>query len=132
MVAFHEQLHDQEHLWEAEKYGKLEDWWDEANRDMWDLHHKFLKRIYKLGGQPPDVTDNELDAYKRALNGFKALHSECQRLYELTEAEDYDEDYVTQKMLMKVQKELESWIAETEARIKQVKRLGDTFMGEQM
>src|SRR5271157_3616761 len=110
----HDRLHDQEHLWEALEYHKLEKTWDKANRDVWDdLHHRFLRRAYDLGARPDGVSDDVAAAYSRALQGFQSIHTECQQLYELVEV---DRDYVTTKMLMKVQKEIEEWINYFEAK----------------
>src|SRR5208282_5368911 len=53
----HDRLHDQEHLWEALEFPKLEKKWDKGNREMWDdLHHPFLRRALQLGGRPSGVT----------------------------------------------------------------------------
>ena len=132
----HDRLHDQEHLWEALEYRKLEKVFDKANRDVWDdLHHRFLRRAYDLGGRPEGVSDDVATAYSRALDGFNRIHEECQQLYELVEA---DRDYVTTKMLMKVQKEVEEWINYFEAKLAQVRALKDedgsdrSFMAEQL
>lgn len=127
----HDRLHDQEHLWEAIEYPKLEKVWDEANREVWDsIHHKFLRRLYDLGGRPPGVTDDPVMAYSRALKEFNDLHEECQRLYSVVEEDD---DYVTQKILMKTQKTIEDWIGYFEAKLYQVRTLDRSdFMAEQM
>lgn len=124
-------LHDQEHLWEAMEYHRLEKVFDQANRDVWDeIHHRFLRRAYDLGGRPDGVSEDPATAYSSALKEFNALHEACQGLYELVEA---DGDYVTEKMLMKVQKEVEAWINYFEAKLTQVRSLGSKpFMSEQM
>lgn len=127
----HEALHDQEHLWEGLEYPKLEKVWDEANREVWDdLHHKFLKRLIALGGRTANMTENVAESYSRAIKLFSSLHDECQRLYMIVEEDD---DYVTQKLLMKVQKKIESWITYLEAKLAQVPKPDPTdFMMEQM
>lgn len=124
-------LHDQEHLWEHAEYPKLEKVWDEANREVWEcLHHKFLKRIYDLGGEPAGVTLDIVQAYKKALEGFSDLHAECQKVYELVEDDD---DYVTEKLLMKTQAKIECWINYFEAKLAQVAVVKvPEFMAEQM
>lgn len=125
-----EQLHNQEHLWEHLEYPGLEEWFDEANRDVWKLHHKVIKRIFALGGEAIGVTDNEADAFTKALQSFQALHEQCQAIYDAAEADD---DYVTTKMLMKVQKTLEGWINAAEAKLGQISRLGsENFMTGQI
>lgn len=128
----HNALHDQEHAWEAAEYPKLEKVWDEANREVWDkVHHRFLKRLYDLGSSPSNVTrENVAQAYSRALEGFNSLHAECQRLYDLVEEDD---DYVTEKLAMKVQKILESWINYFEAKLAQARTLDRSdFLAEQL
>src|SRR5208337_5227564 len=68
----HDRLHDQEHLWEACEYPKLEHKWDKANRDIWDdIHHKFLRRIFALGGRPNGVKEDPATASPRASQGFE-------------------------------------------------------------
>lgn len=127
----HDQLHDQEHFWESLEYGKLEDVWDEANRAVWDkIHHKLLRRAYALGGRPEGVSDNAEDAYRNAIEGLNEVHRECQKLYDFVEADD---DYVTERILMKAQKQVEDWITYFEAKLAQVRKLESTaFMSEQM
>lgn len=127
----HDRLHDQEHLWESIEYPKLEKVWDEANREVWDcIHHKFLRRLYDLGGRPPGVTDDPVMAYSRALEEFNNLHAECQELYAIVE-EEYD--HVTEKMLQKIQKKIEGWIGYLEAKLAQARILDRSdFMAEQM
>lgn len=124
-------LHDQEHLWEAMEYHKLEKVFDQANREVWDdIHHRLLKRAYDLGGRPEGVSEDPAGAYSAALQDFTALHEACQELYELVED---DGDYVTEKMLMKIQKEVEAWINYFEAKLAQVRNLGPKpFLSEQM
>jgi len=132
-VAF-EKLHNQEHLWESEGFGKLETWWDEANRDLWKLHHKLLVRLYKLGGKPEGVTTDPVAAFTTALTLFQGLHEQCQTIYAAAEA---DNDYVTTLKLSKIQAELEAWIVSTEKKLKQLKMLDPVakptpFMTEQL
>lgn len=130
MERTYESLHNQEHCWENLEYPGLEEWFDEANRDLWKLHHKVIKRIFALGGQPEGVTEDETEAFSKALQAFQALHEQCQAIYEAAEADD---DYVTIKALQKIQKCLEGWINAAEAKLGQVGRLGsENFMTEQM
>lgn len=129
LAEFHEALHDQEHCWEDAEYPKLERWWDEANRDIWCLHHKVLKRAFDCGGRPQTCTDDEEKAYAAALAGFQRAHRQCQVVYEASEKEN---DYVTSMIAAKVQKKLESWIADTVAKLKQVRRLKDLYAAEQL
>lgn len=126
-----DKVHDQEHYWEHLEYPKLESVFDEMNRKLWDkIHHRLLKRLFDLGGTPEDVTDDPAKAYRAALQGFSAVHEECQKLYDLV---DEDDDYVTIKMLSKVQACVESWINYLEAKIAQVERIGTSeFLGEQL
>ena len=126
----HDRLHDQEHLWEAVEFPKLEKVWDEANRDIWDrMHHRFLRRLLALGGRPPGVTEDPVTAYIRALHGLNTIHQECRSLYEVVDKAD---DYVTLEMLMKVQKEVESWIRYFAAKLGQARSMKSAFMPEQM
>ena len=127
----YDQLHDQEHCWELLEYPKLEKLWDKANRDVWDdLHHKFLKRIFALGGTIEGVSSDVKSAYLAALTNFNAIHEECQKLYDLVEEDD---DYVTTKLLMKAQKLVEEWINYFEAKLAQLETIDRSdFMTEQM
>jgi len=128
----HDRLHDQEHLWEACEYPKLEHKWDKANRDIWDgVHHKFLRRIFALGGRPNGVTEDPATAYTRAIQGFEAIHQECAKLYKVAETEP--SDYVTVKLLMSVQKDVEKWLAYLKAKRAQVLAFKpEGFLPEQM
>lgn len=127
----HDRLHDQEHFWESLEYEKLEDVWDEANREVWDkLHHKFLRRIYELGGQPDGVTPDITTAYVNAMSGFQQIHDLCGKL---CDAAHQSEDYVTKLLVMKSMKFVESWMAYIQAKQAQVKDLGaENFMTEQI
>ncbi len=128
----HDRLHDQEHLWEAIEYPRLEKKWDKANRELWDdIHHKFLRRAFALGGRPNGVTEDPATAYTRAIQGYQAIHQECAKLYEI--AEKSPSDYVTIKLLMGVQKDVEEWLAYFEAKRAQVLALKpEGFLPEQM
>lgn len=127
-------LHDQEHRWEQLGYGDLEKWWDKANRSIWKLHHKALKRVFALGGDV-GTTDDPVRAFTLALTALNALHAQCQDLYALAEA---DGDYVTgDKVLTTIQAELESMINSTERKLGQLATLKPAnpitpFMTEQM
>lgn len=113
-------LHDQEHKWEVEGFDKLEDWFDDANRDLWDLHHKLLKRIYALGGTPEGVVDDAQESLVKAATLLEAAHKACQEVYE---AVDEADDYVTEEKLASVQKVIEGWLVSADKRIKQIRRL---------
>src|SRR5208282_1458492 len=127
-------LHNQEHSWECDGFGKLEKWWDEANRDVWKIHHRLLKRLYKLGGKPEGVTADPVEAFSAALRIFQGLHVTCQQLYEAAESDD---DYVTSLKLAEIQTEIEDWLVSAEKHLNQLATLKpdaptSPFMAEQM
>ncbi len=126
-------LHNQEHLWEHEGFGSLEDWFDEANRDVWCIHHKLLKRVYKLGGWPEGVTDDPEEAFRNALKAFADLHDACKAVQD---AADEADDSVTDDKLVKLLAKIESWIVAAEEQLKKIARLkpdapATPFMAEQ-
>jgi hypothetical protein len=127
-------LHNQEHAWECDGFKDLEKWWDEANRDVWRIHHRLLKRLYKLGGKPAGVTADPVEAFTAALSLFQGLHEACQGLYAAAES---DKDYVTSLKLAEIQTEIESWIVSAEKHLNQISKLDPEakttpFMQEQM
>lgn len=127
----HEALHDQEHYWESAEYHKLEKVWDKANREVWDkIHHKVLRRLYDLDGKPEGVADDIADAYKNAISSYQKIHDACQSLYDQAEQAN---DYVTLRMLMKIQTLVEEWIDYFNAKQDQAYELDRSdFMSEQM
>lgn len=127
----HDRLHDQEHCWEAAEYHKLEHKWDKANREVWDdLHHRFLRRIYDLGGSPDGVTTDVTVAYRNAISNFQKLRALCQQAYAVAETAN---DQVTMHMLMKVEAKAEKWLTYFEAKQGQVSEIDlSDFMSEQM
>jgi len=130
LVQAFEQLHSQEHFWEKAEYPKLEKVWDEANRDAWKLHHVILKRLFKLGATPDGVTEDETEAFRKALALWQNIHAACQTVYD---AADEADDYVTIAKLQDVQTEVESWIVYLQARLDQITKLSPSeFMSEQM
>lgn len=122
-------LHNQEHKWEVDGYGKLEGWFDDANRTVWGLHHRLLKRLFKLGGAPEGVTSDPKEAFTKALIAFQGLHDVCQAIYAAAEA---DNDYVTTDKLAEVQACIESCMVKCEKKLRQIETLGTEFLAEQM
>ena len=133
--AAFEPLHNQEHLWETDGYPELEKWFDKANRAVWrDVHHRLLKRLYKLGGMPPGVTRDPVEAFSKALTLWQDIHKACQDIYAVAEA---DGDYVTTDKLAEIQAVIEGWIVSAERKLRQLKTLDPKapttpFMTEQM
>ncbi len=77
------------------------------------------------------MTEDPATAYTRAIQGYQAIHQECAKLYEI--AEKSPSDYVTIKLLMGVQKDVEEWLAYFEAKRAQVLALKpEGFLPEQM
>lgn len=113
-------LHDQEHYWEIEGFDKLEDFFDDVNRELWCLNHKLLKRIYALGGKPEGVVEGAQESIVKAAGLLEAAHKACQEVYEAVETAG---DYVTEDKLEGVQKCLEHCMVKADKRVKQINRL---------
>lgn len=113
-------MHDQEHKWELEGFDKLEDWFDDVNRELWCLNHKLLKRIYALGGTPDGVLDDAQESVVKAAGLLEAAHKACQEAYA---AVDKADDYVTEDKLAGIQKCLEHCMVRADKRIAQIRRL---------
>ena len=65
-------LHDQEHVFEADRVSKLEDFWNELNDTLWSpIHHKTLKRAIQLGGEPARTSHDEAEAFGIAIREFE-------------------------------------------------------------
>ena len=129
LVEAYEPIHSQEHLWEVLEYPGLEKWFDKLNRDLWCLHHRILKRVFKLGGRPDGVTDDESAAFNKALSLLQGIHAACQEVYDVAEEAD---DYVTEGKLEDIQGDVEAWIVSARAKLAQIERLKEGFMEEQL
>jgi bacterioferritin (cytochrome b1) len=126
-----DQVHEQESVFGVRfKWERLKKEYDALGEHFHDWRHCLLRRIIRLGGTPDagigtQTTDDVKVAYENTLDCLETIYGTVTSAIAVATSQN---DHPTHKILMQIQACVDKKIACIQAKLRQIKDLGDDYL----